>query len=294
MTIERTMGAALRLSTSVEAFAALGAELRLRQAGLEGDLSTRELLRDVVRAIDPQLLNDSGQPDVFTIAFIQTTLRQALDLLERPDRSPGWDYRDPDLLQAQGQLSGVVVRGIGASLTRLPELRNTLQRPGTFLDIGTGVGWLAIEVARAWPAMRVVGIDPWEPALVLARENLAQSDVADRVELRMQSVEQLDEVPTFAVVWLPGPFIAPEIADRALARIRRALAPGGWLIFGLNAVPQAPLERALASLRTARSGGHLWDATAVEERLRVLDFSDIETFPTALPIQLVIGRRSCE
>ena len=294
MTFERTIGAALRMSVSVEAFAALGAELRLRQAGLAGDPRTRELLRDVVRAIDPQLLDDPGERDATTIAFIQTVLRQALDLLERPERSPGWDYLDPVLLQAQGQLSGVVVRGIGASLTRLHELGKTLQRPGTFLDIGTGVGWLAIEVARAWPAMRVVGIDPWEPALVLARENLAQSEVADRVELRMQHVEQLDEVPTFAVVWLPGPFIAREIADRVLARIRAVLAPGGWLIFGLNAVPPGPLERALASLRTARSGGHLWDAAEVEERLRALDFSDIETFPTALPIQLVIGRRSRE
>jgi SAM-dependent methyltransferase len=191
-------------------------------------------------------------------------------------------------------LSGLVVRGIGASLTRLPELGKTLQRPGTFLDIGTGVGWLAIEVARAWPAMRVVGIDPWEPALVLARENLAQSEVADRVEFRMQRVEQLDEVPTFAVVWLPGPFIAREIADRALARIRGMLAPRGWLIFGLNAALPGPLERALARLWTARSGGHFWDAAEVEERLRALDFSDIETFPTALPIQLVIGRRNRE
>jgi SAM-dependent methyltransferase len=294
MTFEGMMGAALRMSASVEAFAALGAELRLRQAGLAGDPHTRELLRDVVRAIDPQLLDDPGERDVTAIAFIQTVLRQALDLLERPERSPGWDYRDPVLLQSQGQLSGVVIRGIRASLTRLPELDKTLQRPGTFLDIGTGVGWLAIEVARAWPAMRVVGIDPWEPALVLARENLAQSEVADRVEFRMQDVEQLDEVPTFAVVWLPGPFIAREIADRALARIRGMLAPRGWLIFGLNAAVPGPLERALARLRTARSGGHFWDAAEVEERLRALDFSDIETFPTALPIQLVIGRRNRE
>jgi precorrin-6B methylase 2 len=278
------------MSVSVEAFAALGAELQLRQVGLAGDPHTRELLRDVVRAIDPQLLDDPGERDATTLAFIQTVLRQALDLLERPERSPGWDYRDPVLLQAQGQMSGVVVRGIGATLTRLPELGEALQRPGTFLDIGTGVGWLAIEAARAWPAMRVVGIDPWEPALALARENLAQSDVADRVELRMQHVEELDQVPTFAVVWLPGPFIAREIADRALARIRGALAPGGWLIFGLNATPPGPLESALASLRTVRSGGHFWDAAEVEKRLRALDFSDIGTFPTALPIQLVIGR----
>ena len=49
--------------------------------------------------------------------------------------------------------------------------------------VGTGVGWLAIEAARSWPALRVVGIDSWEPALILARKNLAQSGVVERVEV---------------------------------------------------------------------------------------------------------------
>jgi precorrin-6B methylase 2 len=54
-----------------------------------------------------------------------------------------------------------------------------LRRPGAFFDIGTGVGWLAIEAARFWPALRVVGIDPWEAVLTLARNNLAKSGIAD-------------------------------------------------------------------------------------------------------------------
>jgi predicted RNA methylase len=96
-----------------------------------------------------------------------------------------------------------------------------------FLDIGTGSGWLAIEAALSWPALRVVGVDPWEPALVLARRNLAQSGVAERVELRAQHVELLMDEAAFTVAWLPGPFIAAEIADRVLDRLRCALALGG-------------------------------------------------------------------
>ena len=93
-----------------------------------------------------------------------------------------------------------------------------LRRPGTFLDVGTGVGWLAIEAARSWAALRVVGVDPWEPALTLARQNLVQSGVAERVELRSQRVEQLEEETTFTLAWLPGPFIATEVADSAQRR----------------------------------------------------------------------------
>jgi methylase of polypeptide subunit release factors len=80
------------------------------------------------------------------------------------------------------------VRGIEALAAQRPWLSEALRRPGAFLDIGTGGGWLAVEATRSWPAQRVVGLDPWEPALVLARRNLAQSGVADRVELHRSAL----------------------------------------------------------------------------------------------------------
>jgi methylase of polypeptide subunit release factors len=152
----------------------------------------------------------------------------------------------------------MIVQGIESMAARTPELRSTLQRPGAFLDIGTGVGWLAIEAARVWPALRVVGIDQWEPALAFARENLGKSGVAERIELRLQCVEDLEETARFSLAWLPGPFIAAEIAGPALKRLHRALVPGGWLIFGLHEHAPGPIEQALASLRIARNGGHNW------------------------------------
>jgi Methyltransferase domain len=79
------------------------------------------------------------------------------------------------ILQSQGQLSRLIVRGFEAAATQRPELMAALRQPGAFLDIGTGVGRLAIEAARCWPAIQVVGIDPFQPALALARNNIRQS-----------------------------------------------------------------------------------------------------------------------
>jgi hypothetical protein len=59
--------------------------------------------------------------------------------------------------------------------------------------------------------------------LILARNNLAQSGVAGRVELRSQGVEHLDDEKMFTLAWLPGPFIAAEIMDVALQRTYQAL-----------------------------------------------------------------------
>src|SRR5262245_4325964 len=65
-----------------------------------------------------------------------------------------------------------------------------------------------------------------------ARKNLAQSGVAERVELRSKRVEHLDDEKIFTLAWLRGPFIAAEIITLALERIHRALTPGGWFIIG--------------------------------------------------------------
>src|SRR5262249_13179182 len=139
--------------------------------------------------------------------------------------------------------------------------------------------------------LRVVGIDPWEPALTLARKNLAKSGLVERVELRSQRVEQLEEMETFTLAWVPGPFISADVVDRALEHIRCALAPGGWLIFGFNPVPSTPLEQALARLRIVRSGGHPWTSKEVEEKLRALGFEQIEVYSPVPTIVLVVAQR---
>jgi SAM-dependent methyltransferase len=292
MSFESLMAASQRLSVSLETLAALGAQLRLQQDGLHADPRVRALLNEIARDVDPQLLeNVDPHQQATALALIQTIFRQALDLLENPARTPGWTYQDAVILQSQGQVSRLVVRGIDAMAAQRPVLREALWRPGAFLDVGTGAGWLAIEAARFWPALRVVGVDPWLPALRLARENVAESGVAERVELRSQRVEQLEDEAVFTLAWLPGPFIAAELADRALERIHQALVPGGWLMFGFNPPSPGPLEKALASLRIMRSGGHPWTSKEVREKLQAGGFEQIEAYSPMPPILFVAGRR---
>jgi len=286
------MAASQRLNASVEALAALGAKLRLRSENMEGDPRVRRLLQEVVRSIDPKLLDGlNPEQEATALGFIQAFFRQAVDLLENPARAPGWVYADPLVLQAQGKASFLVVRAIEALAAQKPDLGETLKRPGAFLDVGTGVGWLAIEAARSWPAMKVVGIDPWEPALKIARANVAESGVADRIELRSQGVQQLQDCEAYSLVWLAGPFLPPEVVDVALERSRNALAPGGWLVFGLYTQPPDPLGQALTTLRVVRSGGHPWTANEIESRLGALEFEQIEVSALRPPVLMVVGKR---
>ncbi|HET9378902.1 MAG TPA: class I SAM-dependent methyltransferase [Chthoniobacterales bacterium] len=292
MSFESLMSELQALNLSVEALAAIGAELRLRREGLDGNPLVRSLLQDVVRKINPGLLEGlNPNQELAALALIRTSFRQAIDLLESPARPPGWSYEDPVILESQGQASRLIVRSIETVAAQRPDVGSTLLQPGAFLDIGTGVGWLAIEAAHSWPALRVVGIDSWEPALSLARKNLAQSGVAERVELRLQRIEQLDDDAMFTLAWLPGPFIAAETMVVALERVYHALAPGGWLVFGLYAPPPSALGEALTNLRTVRGGGHPWTTSQVKDRLHVLGFERIETLSPTPAILFVLGQR---
>jgi SAM-dependent methyltransferase len=295
MSAEPIIGNIHRLSVHVEALAALGAALRLQQSGADADPRVGSRLQRVIHSIDPRLaegaaLSQGGN----AVPLIQTVFRQAIELLENPERAPGWRHEDKSILQSQGLVSRHIAHSIDAQAQRCPSLRAVLRRPGTLLDVGTGAGWLAIEAARIWPTLRVVGIDVSEPALAMARENIARSQFADRIELRTQAVEQLDDASVYTAAFFPGPFIAPEITRDALDRVCRALVPAGWLIFALWAAAEDPLAAAVANLRIVRSGGHPWASTEVEDLLRAADFARIEALPNegmGSPLSFVIGQR---
>ena len=62
-------------------------------------------------------------------------------------------------------------------------IRRCKQNPAaTLVDVGTGSGCLAVSVALALPEARVVAIDVSADAIVVARANLAQYDLDERIE----------------------------------------------------------------------------------------------------------------
>jgi SAM-dependent methyltransferase len=291
MSFESLMGAVQRLNASTEALAALGAELRLRRDGTQADSQTRQLLQNILRGIDPSLFDGvDPQQEAVALAVIGAGFHYAVDLLEDPARAPGWRHQDPAVLQTIGRMSTRIVHQIDAFAARRPALHKMLRSPGVFLDIGTGGGWLAIEAAQVWPALKVVGLDIWEPSLQLARANIAANGMQERVSLRKRSIVDLDDKEAFAVVWYPSPFLPLEIAPAAMENAYHALVPGGWLVFGIFSAQPDPLGEPLMALRTVRCGGYPWKVPEVEERLLRLGFEEIEVLALGFST-LVVGRK---
>jgi hypothetical protein len=148
MSFESFMKQWQALNSSVETLAVLGAELRLRCEGSGGDSRVRLLLQDVMHKIDPASFDGlSPSQEQAALALVQTSFRQAVDLLENPARPPGWSYEDPVILETQGQVSRLIVRNIETIAAQRPDIGLRLRQAGAFLNVGTGVGWLAIEAA---------------------------------------------------------------------------------------------------------------------------------------------------
>ena len=61
---------------------------------------------------------------------------------------------------------------------------------GSFLDVGTGTGILAIAAAKLFPEAHVEACDTDEVAVAIARENSAANGVLDQITFRVGSVDE--------------------------------------------------------------------------------------------------------
>lgn len=98
-----------------------------------------------------------------------------------------------------------------------------LPATGKVLDIGTGSGLIALMAAQRSPGIQVTGIDIVREAVEQARENVAASPFHSRVEIRLQSLQELAATDErFDAIVCNPPFfeetLLPPEANRSLAR----------------------------------------------------------------------------
>jgi SAM-dependent methyltransferase len=278
---------AMRLVTQAECLAALVARLKLDASGEPGDPEVTEQLDRVVDLIGAtdQRAGLAERERATVIGHATTMLRQAIDLIDDPVRAGGWYFTDPQILQGQGASSVIVAQliagaGIGGHDARV-------------LDIGTGVGALAVAFCRTFPDSTVVGIDTWELSLELARQNVASAGFGSRITLRATPIDAFHDNDGFDLVWMPVIFLSCAILDDAVAHAVAAMRPGAQIVLGRYAGPDDPVAGALGDLRTIRSGGTLLNAAdtrALLEGAGLVDVREIDrTWPA--PIALTTGRR---
>lgn len=297
MTIEAVRDLVTRLSAATSALAAVGAALDERVSGARLNPAVRAEVDRVWAALaGPQVLDGTTPEELAPIlAGIRTTVLQAAKLIFSPTSGPGWTHTERDILQSIGDVSAAFARSLRQTVVpQLAGLSARLESNGAaFLDVGVGVGALAVTMARLWPTLHVVGIDVWAPSLTIARENVKMAELTSRISLREQAVEELSDADAFDLAWLPGFFINDAVIGPAVQRIHRALRPGGWILFGIQSPGPDPLTASLARLRTVLWGGQPRTSAEVEILLKDAGYADVTTLANASSaVATTVGRRS--
>jgi SAM-dependent methyltransferase len=286
-----------KLNASANALAALGMAVEARLDGRAIDPKLAPHVDGVLAALDARGPLDAATAHELRplLGEIRALALSNAKMLSTRGNGAGWEHHERDLLQAAGDVSFAVPHALKNTIApKLDGLVARLSAPGAaFLDVGVGVAVLSIEMARLWPSLRVVGVDPWAPALAIARENVAAAGLADRIELREQAGEDLTDIGAFDLAWIPSAFVPERSIAPLLSRVHRALRPGGWLLFPTLNAGGDPLVTALARFRTASFGGLLADTQQVEELLRSSRFAEARTLPSPpnAVMAMVVARR---
>jgi ubiquinone/menaquinone biosynthesis C-methylase UbiE len=132
-----------------------------------------------------------------------------------------------------------------AVLPQAPALVEQLEAGGTILDIGPSGGHHMIHYARRFPNSRVVGLEIDPVGAELARQAVSDAGLEDRAEVVLGDANELAEESAYDLVTMsislhetggPGEY------RNVLARVRRALTPGGALVVSELPYPDSPRD----------------------------------------------------
>ena len=170
------------------------------------------------------------------IPAIPVAVGRAYPLVQAAFRTgAGVAYSDygPEAVSAQEQLNRPAYANFLVSdwLPKLPDVHAKLVRGAIVADLGTGVGWSAIELAKAFPNVHIDGYDDDEDSIGRARRNAAEHGVTDRVDFEVR------DMTTVSANGAPYDFVTffecvHDLAHpvEALGAARASLRPGGAVL----------------------------------------------------------------
>jgi SAM-dependent methyltransferase len=284
------------LHTAAGALAGLSAELEARAAGRALEPGLAPAVHDLLEALGVRgSLEELAPAELRSMLAEVRVLAASHRQLSAPvPAEPGWAPACSALIQAAGDVSSGLPRLLERTI--VPALAGLGARLGArgarFLDIGAGAGVLSIEMARTWPELAVVGVEPWAPALELAQANVLAAGLQARIELRAQRAESLADEASYDLAWLPSFFVPPVAMGAILARVRRALRDGGWLILPVSRTGADTRGGSVLRLRAALWGGSALSLADAADRLAAAGFGDLHSFASsrASPTALLAAR----
>ena len=158
-----------------------------------------------------------------------------LDAFKTGDGVPYADYGE-DLHEGQAAFTRPLFENLLGKewLPSVPEIHERLlgDPPARVADMACGQGRSSIEIARAYPKVRVGGIDSDHASLERARENLTASGVEDRVTFHERDAADAELAGRYDLVTIFEALHDMSYPVSVLRAARGLLADGGVMFIG--------------------------------------------------------------
>jgi 2-polyprenyl-3-methyl-5-hydroxy-6-metoxy-1,4-benzoquinol methylase len=205
---------------------------------------------------DEALLDPSSLNYIAPLArAVLASIRPIDSLLEAYRSGGGVPYADygEDLHESQAAFTRPLFENLLGKewLPSVPELHERLlsDPPARVADVACGQGRSSIEIARAYPKVRVDGIDSDRASIERARENLTGSGVEDRVTFHERDAADAGLAGRYDLVTIFEALHDMSYPVDVLRAARGLLADGGVVLIGDErtedafTVPASEVER---------------------------------------------------
>ncbi len=194
----------------------------------------------------------------------------------------------------------VAMVGLGEPLTKRVLARAPIQGGERVLDVGCATATRLIAAKARYPTAHLIGVDPDERALQVARHKIALHQI--EVEVIQARAEHLPfPTSSFDIVMSTLVFhhLPTEIKQRAMQEIYRVLTPGGRFLLADLGKPEGLALRAffaLGALAQADEARYIQDNKAgkLPLFLKEVGFAVQELLPRYKGVQFLLATKDAE
>lgn len=124
---------------------------------------------------------------------------------------------------------------------------------GSFLDVGTGTGILAIAAAKLFQQARVTACDTDSEALEIARENARLNGVGERIDFRVGSVDDSGHEPATA----SADFVCANLTADVISKLLPQLVGASCGRLVLSGILDSQIDSIVKQLQELGNSGNL-------------------------------------
>jgi len=121
----------------------------------------------------------------------------------------------------------------------MPDVELRLRAGGRVAELGCGVGWSSVSLAKGFPKVRIDAVDADAASVEQARQNARASGVADRIILHRAPAEDAPLSGPYDLVTALECLHDMAYPVRALRRMRELASPDGAVLLAGEAVGES-------------------------------------------------------